>query len=85
VFDLLRRAGLLALSAFVLVFALEGAVFVVATGVMVLQVLTGHGPEREQSAILAVLAFPLSLAGFFALALPGFLFVASTVRSVFRH
>jgi hypothetical protein len=82
--EVLRRAGLLAFCAVVLSFALLGLVMLVATGVMLLKVLTGNGPEQAENALVVVVGFPMSLVGFLGLSLPGFLYVATTLNAAFR-
>jgi len=81
--ELLRRLGLLALCAFVLFFALQGLVMLVATGFMLLKVLTGNGPEQAENALAVVVGFPMSLVAFLALSVPGFLYVATTLKAAF--
>jgi hypothetical protein len=71
---------LAALALFVFSFACLGAAFVLMTGTWLAVVLTGHGHERAEEAVVFVFAFPMSLIAFGALSLPGFAFGIQTVR-----
>jgi hypothetical protein len=79
----------IALALIVLYFSLAGVGFLVMTSGWLVDLLTGHGPDdpgqAAHSTILAIFAFLMSLCAFAAISLPGFWFVAYTVRAFWRH
>jgi membrane-bound ClpP family serine protease len=85
----LGKVLLVVLALYVLFFSLLGAAFVVAMIVGLGMVLTGHGPERTEEGVVVVIIFavgiPLALLAFAMLSLPGFAFVVTTVRSLWRN